>query len=296
MSEFTPGEDRSAAPQLAAQAPAAEPGMAPRPELSPGQTPESAGPQVVSKPEELEAARGPRGVQFFLSVLVIVVFMITFVVQAFRVPSESMENTLLIGDFLLADKLHYADDGALWHWLLPYRPIQRGDIVVFRYPVDPSQYFVKRVVGLPGDRIRMQNKSVYVNGARLREPYAIHSMANYDSYRDNFPLRVGVSADVTRRWRTEIYRHLDGGELVVPPGELFVMGDNRDQSLDSRYWGFVPRGNIMGRPLVIYLSVNDGRQGATGKTGSNGKLIHSRQVLAHFLELARWHRIFRRVL
>jgi signal peptidase I len=294
MSEFNPEMESSAVPQVAPQQPGAE--REALSQLSTAQEARPSEPVVVSKQEEVELAEGPRGVQFFLSVLVIVVFMITFVVQAFRVPSESMENTLLIGDFLLADKLHYANDGALGHWLLPYRPIQRGDIVVFRYPVDPSQYFVKRVIGLPGDRIRLQNKMVYVNGVRLEEPYAIHLMPNFDSYRDNFPLRIGVSPDVNRHWRSEIYRHLEGGEVVVPASQYFVMGDNRDQSLDSRYWGFVPRGNIMGRPLVIYLSVRDGHPPVAGNSVSSVKLFHSGQMLAHFLQMTRWDRIFRRVL
>ena len=240
-------------------------------------------------------AHGPQGIQFAISVLVIVVFMITFVIQAFRVPSESMENTLLIGDFLLADKLHFANDGGMWHWLLPYRPIQRGDVVVFHYPVDPTQYFVKRVIGIPGDRIRLQNKAVFVNGSRLEESYVIHSTPNFEAYRDNFPIHERLPLDVDRKWSRELNRHIDHGELVVPKDDYFVMGDNRDQSLDSRYWGFVPRGNIMGRPLVIYLSINDGSASGTGH-GSNGKLFDSGQVLAHFLQLARWDRIFHRVL
>ena len=241
------------------------------------------------------SAHGPQGIQFAISVLVIVVFMITFVIQAFRVPSESMENTLLIGDFLLADKLHFANDGGMWHWLLPYRPIQRGDVVVFHYPVDPTQYFVKRVIGIPGDRIRLQNKAVFVNGSRLEESYVIHSTPNFEAYRDNFPIHERLPLDVDRKWSRELNRHIDHGELVVPKDDYFVMGDNRDQSLDSRYWGFVPRGNIMGRPLVIYLSINDGSASGTGH-GSNGKLFDSGQVLAHFLQLARWDRIFHRVL
>ena len=289
MNEQTPGIEQSAAPQMAAQPAVAEP------ELQPP-APEASSKVVVASAAELEA-EGPRGVQFFLSVLVIVVFMITFVIQAFRVPSESMQNTLLIGDFLLADKLHYANDGGVWQWLLPYRPIQRGDIVVFRYPVDPTQYFVKRVIGLPGDRIRLQNKLVYVNGVRLQEDYAIHSMPNFDPYRDDFPVRASTPPDVDRHWRNEMTRHVERGELIVPANEYFVMGDNRDQSLDSRYWGFVPRGNVMGRPLVIYLSLNDDDPPLlAGKSGSDGKLLHSGQVLAHFLQMARWDRIFHRVL
>jgi signal peptidase I len=180
--------------------------------------------------------------------------MITFVIQAFRVPSESMENTLLIGDFLLADKMHFADGSGVWQWLLPYRPIHRGDIVVFRYPVDPTQYFVKRVIGLPGDRIRLHNKAVFVNGARQQESYVIHSVPNFEAYRDDFPLHDRVPLDVNRRWIREMARYVDRGELVVPKGEYFVMGDNRDQSLDSRFWGFVREEKIRGKAFRIYWS------------------------------------------
>lgn len=272
-------------------------GAVPSQAAGPAQEPASAVAAPDSQPAPAAPTHGPHGIQFFISVLVIVVFMITFVVQAFRVPSESMEKTLLIGDFLLADKLHFANDGGIWHWLLPYRQIRRGDIIVFRYPVDPTQYFVKRVIGLPGDHIRLQNKAVFINGSRMQESYVIHSMLNQDFYRDNFPLHTAMPPDVNRRWRSELSHHLDDhGELVVPADEYFVMGDNRDQSLDSRYWGFVPRGNVMGRPLVIYLSVNDGRDSGPVRAGSDGKLLHSGQVLAHLLQLARWDRIFRRVL
>ena len=282
------GGEQASAPQ-----PALQPGAQEQPAADATQLP----PQdpVLSAPNS-GSDHGPQGIQFVISVLVIVVFMITFVVQAFRVPSESMENTLLIGDFLLADKMHYANSGGIWHWLLPYRAIRRGDIVVFRYPVDPNQYFVTRVIGLPGDHIRLQNKMVFVNGSQLQESYVIHTMPNLNLYRDDFPLHDGMPPDVDRRWRRELNRHLDRGELVVPRGEYFVMGDNRDQSLDSRYWGFVPQGNIMGRPLVIYLSLNEGTLAATRASGSDGKLIKTGQVLAHFLQMARWDRIFHRVL
>jgi signal peptidase I len=289
VSDFQESTDQAAAPQPALQTELGDINTD-SPDTPAAQQPSSANAQVA------EPARGPQGIQFAVSVLVIVVFMITFVIQAFRVPSESMENTLLIGDFLLADKLHFADSGGIGHWLLPYRLIRRGDVVVFRYPVDPTQYFVKRVIGLPGDRIRLENKMVFVNGSPLQENYVIHSMPNLEMYRDDFPLHAGVPPDVDRRWRRELARHVDHGELVVPPGQYFVMGDNRDQSLDSRYWGFVPRGNIMGRPLVIYLSINNGSPTDGVRARSDGKLIYSGQVLPHFLHLARWDRIFRRVL
>jgi signal peptidase I len=288
VSDYQESTDQAAAPQPALQPELGDTNVE-APEASAQQTSSSA--RVPAEP-----ARGPQGIQFIISVLVIVVFMITFVTQAFRVPSESMENTLLIGDFLLADKLHFAEPSGIGSWLLPYRPIRRGDVVVFRYPVDPTQYFVKRVIGLPGDHIRLENKMVFVNGSLLRENYVIHSMPNLEMYRDDFPLHAGMPPDVNRRWRRELDQHVDHGELVVPPGQYFVMGDNRDQSLDSRYWGFVPRGNIMGRPLLIYLSINDESRTKGISAGTDGKLMYSGQVLAHFLHLARWDRIFRRVL
>lgn len=248
--------------------------------------------QQVSAADHDGYTSGPSGIKFVTSVLVIVVFMITFVVQAFRVPSESMENTLLVGDFLLADKLHFANSGGFWDRLMPYRQVHRGDIVVFRYPVDPSQYFVKRVIGMPGDHVRLINKSVYINGQKLDESYVIHSLG-FDQYRDDFPAPNRYTRDSNGRWRGEMPRFVNGGELLVPPDQYFVMGDNRDRSLDSRYWGFVPRGAIMGRPLVIYLSVA-GPPEPEGAT-SNDKLLHSGQMLAHFLQLARWDRMFRLV-
>jgi signal peptidase I len=232
------------------------------------------------------------GIQSLLSIAVIVIFVITFVVQAFRVPSESMENTLLIGDFLLADKLHFAGTNGALHNILPYRAIQRGDIIVFRYPVDPDTYFVKRVIGVPGDHIRLRDKTVYVNGTALRESYTIYGFNDYDSYRDDFPSPRSFSTNVDYHWRGDMPRFISNGELIVPEGHFFVMGDNRDRSLDSRYWGFVPRANIVGRPLVIYLSV----RGFMGdSSAADGKLFPSGHLLAHVFQLARWDRMFRLV-
>jgi signal peptidase I len=240
----------------------------------------------------------PQGLQFYLSVLVIVLYMTTFVVQAIRIPSESMETTLMVGDFLLADKIHYSAEGWFGRDFLPYREIRRGDIVVFHFPVDPKQYFVKRVVGLPGDHIKLLDKSVLVNGERLQEDYARHVLHDYNPYRDSFPdvtflVPPYLTTDVDRQWRKQLFHYLDHGEIVVPAGNYFVMGDNRDRSLDSRYWGFVPRGNITGRPLVIYLSVNQPDE--TEPAAPNDKLIHSGQMLAHIMQFARWDRMFRPV-
>jgi signal peptidase I len=227
------------------------------------------------------------GIQSFFTVVVFSIFVITFVVQAFQIPSGSMENTLLVGDFLLVDKLHFA--GPVADRLLPYGDIHRGDIIVFYFPVDPSQFLVKRVIGVPGDHIRLRNQIVYVNGVQQQEGYVIHRSWIPDPYRDNFPVQRSSSPDIDRRWGYQMKQYVSDGELVVPPARYFVLGDNRDQSLDSRYWGFVPRANIIGRPLVIYLSVKE-----SDPARASDKLQHSGQ-LAHLLHLARWDRMFRLV-
>lgn len=247
------------------------------------------GPNTAEPKARHAAPRDLFGTQAFFTVVIFSIFVITFIVQAFQIPSGSMENTLLIGDFLLVDKLHFAGEGGHGH-LLPYGTIKRGDIVVFYFPVDASQFLVKRVIGLPGDHIRLRDKAVYVNGEPLHESYAIHKQWMPDGYRDNFPNKQGYSREIDRRWRYELARYVTGGELIVPAEHYFVMGDNRDNSLDSRYWGFVPRANIVGRPLVIYLSVK-----GSEPDGSSDKLIHSGQTLAHLLQLARWDRMFRLV-
>ena len=258
-------------------------------------TVESAGASAQAAPQAVPQHPGHRepkdlfGIQAFFTVVIFSIFVITFIVQAFQIPSGSMENTLLVGDFLLVDKLHYAGLPGSAH-LLPYGKIERGDIVVFYFPVDASQFLVKRVIGMPGDHIRLRDKVVYVNGNPLQEKYAIHKQWLPDGYRDNFPNQRGYSRDIDRRWRYELSNYVNDGELVVPADHYFVMGDNRDNSLDSRYWGFVPRANIVGRPLVIYLSVRGSEPGRSGD-----KLIHSGQILAHLLDLARWDRMFRLV-
>lgn len=229
-------------------------------------------------------------IQSLLSIIVIVLFVITFIVQAFQIPSESMEKTLLIGDYLLVDKVHFGQ-GGISSWLLPYRPIRHGDIIVFHYPIDPSQHFVKRVIGLPGDHIRLHNKTVLLNEEPLEENYAIRVKGDHDLYRDNFPNERDSSGQVETQWRSDLLRYLQNGELVIPQDEYFVMGDNRDHSLDSRYWGFVPRANVVGRPLVIYLSVRNQQDEAVSGVG-NDKLISSGHLLTHVWQFARWDRMF----
>jgi len=259
------------------------------PTVEPAAASAQTAPQATPQHQRHREPKDLFGIQAFFTVVIFSIFVITFIVQAFQIPSGSMENTLLVGDFLLVDKLHYAGLPGSAH-LLPYGKIERGDIVVFYFPVDASQFLVKRVIGMPGDHIRLRDKIVYVNGNPLQENYAIHKQWMPDGYRDNFPNQRGYSRDIDRRWRYELSNYVNGGELVVPPDHYFVMGDNRDNSLDSRYWGFVPRANIVGRPLVIYLSVRGSEPGRSGD-----KLIHSGQILAHLLDLARWDRMFRLV-
>ena len=260
-----------------------------KPTVEPAVASAQTAPQAVPEHKGHREPKDFFGIQAFFTVVIFSIFVITFIVQAFQIPSGSMENTLLVGDFLLVDKLHYAGLPGSAH-LLPYGKIERGDIVVFYFPVDPSQFLVKRVIGMPGDHIRMHDKMVYVNGQPLQEDYVVHAQLFIDGYRDNFPTQIGYSREIDRRWRREMNSHVENGELIVPADHYFVMGDNRDNSLDSRYWGFVPRANIVGRPLVIYLSVK-----SSETSGPNGKLIHSGQILSHLLQLARWERTFRLV-
>jgi signal peptidase I len=231
-------------------------------------------------------------VQSLATTVVIAVFVITFIVQAFQIPSESMENTLLIGDYLLVDKVHYANGGIWGHHLLPYSDIRRFEIIVFRYPVHPAQHFVKRVIGVPGDHIRLVNKLVYVNGNPVREPYVVYHSPMPDAYRDDFPAPNYVSANVEAAWWVEMRKVITKGELVVPENMYFVMGDNRDESLDSRYWGFVPRENIIGRPLVIYWSF---RQNDDDPSSSDGKLNRLAAAFVRLYHDTRWSRTLRLV-
>ena len=229
------------------------------------------------------------GVQSLLGTVVIAVFVIAFVVQAFQIPSESMEKTLLTGDYLLVDKLTYGD--GMWDRILPYRPIRRGEIVVFHYPVHPSQHFVKRVIGVPGDRIRLVHKQVEVNGVLLDEPYAIHRSPMLDVFRDDFP-RGGLVPQVEARWWLQMKKLVEDGKLIVPEKSYFVLGDNRDESLDSRYWGFVPRENIVGRPLLIYWSLRGASDDFSAPLRPSDKLYRFAYAASHLFQMTRWDRTF----
>jgi signal peptidase I len=230
-------------------------------------------------------------VRSFLSVIVIALFVLTFIVQPFRIPSESMENTLMVGDFLLVNKMAESPPGSLWFWALPYRTVHRGDIVVFHFPAKPSEYLVKRVIAVPGDHIRLIDGVVYLNGKPQREPYAIYRGSYPDSFRDQFPTGAYTDPGVDARWWVQMRESLENGELVVPADRYFVLGDNRNNSRDSRYWGFVPRTNIVGRPFVIYFSVR-GISPLDPTPLPGDRLSHGNSLLSALLDFARWDRMF----
>jgi signal peptidase I len=195
-------------------------------------------------------------VKSIIEIIVCALLVVTFVIQPMRIPSASMEPTLRVGDFLLVDKQSFAPSGALDRLLLPPTRVERGALVVFHYPVDTSLHLVKRVVGVPGDRVRLRNGRVLVNGRPLSEPYAFYSPSRPNGFRDDFPSLLEVDPNVDLRWWIEL-RQLtrDSDDVIVPPGEYFVLGDNRNDSVDSRYWGFVPRNAIVGRPLLVYFTL-----------------------------------------
>jgi len=276
--------------------PATGTGLANRPGEKP-RDPRSQGPTPLRRAGGVRHSQIVSGwlgsLQSLLVTVVIALFIITFLLQAFQIPSPSMENTLLVGDYLLVDKLHFAEGGA-WRRIVPYSAVQRGDIIVFHYPVNPELHFVKRVIALPGDRVRIVNRRVLVNGVPLNDKdYAIHRRASSDYFRDNFPASDKVPQNVEATWWEQLRGHVRGGELVVPAGSYFAMGDNRDDSLDSRYWGFVPRENVIGRPLIIYWSLKTPWQGAAAGTAPDGKLRRFLYALTHPWQFTRWERTFR---
>jgi signal peptidase I len=255
----------------------------------------------VPKKEEKEVAEDqkPREttVEFLASlagVLVTGLFIITFILQAFEIPSSSMEDTLLIGDHVFVNREQFAPPT---HWmgpLVPYRNIHHGDVTVFLSPEQQGLFLVKRIIGTPGDRIHLRDGIVYRNGEKLDEPYVRHKMPGDFPYRDNFPA-VPPSSEMSHvtneKWMQEMPSHIVGGDIVVPPDSYFAMGDNRDLSYDSRYWGFVPHKNVIGRPMFIYWSfITPEDQYQMRDLGDRlGFLAH---IIIHFFDETRWRRTF----
>jgi len=238
------------------------------------------------------AAGPPHGLlqafQSLVAVLVIALFILTFTVQPFRIPSASMEPTLLVGDFLLVDKDVLS--GSHCCLLAPNNRIQRGDLIVFHYPVQPSLHLIKRVVGLPGDRISLRDGHAYVDGHALFEPYAVFRPSPPDNYRDDFPRMTRTDSAVNARWWSEMRSLVANGELTVPPDSYFVLGDNRNDSEDSRYWGLVPREAIVGKPLLIYFSLRM-PDDLPGQLDADADARQHSTALGQLGSFARWDRV-----
>jgi signal peptidase I len=214
--------------------------------------------------------------EYFESIVIAVIlalFVRTWAVQAFKIPTGSMENNLLIGDHLLVNKFVFGPASAE-RVILPMRDIHRLDIVVFKYPDEPERDFIKRVIGLPGETVELRNKKVYINGQPLDEPYVHFLEPASDS-------QEITSFDVRERY----------GPVRVPEGQYFVMGDNRDNSQDSRYWGFLPRSYIKGRALMIYWSFDNGPDQYTDQS-TPARIL---SVITHFFTRTRWERIFQQI-
>ncbi len=193
--------------------------------------------------------------------VILALFVRTWVFQAFKIPTGSMEPSLLVGDHLIVNKMIFAPAASSFERaLLPGRPIRRGDVIVFKYPKEPDRDFIKRVIGLPGDRVELHRKVVYINGkpldesyVRFLEPPSVDGPPHTDDVREEY------------------------GPVTVPDGQYFMMGDNRDNSEDSRYWGFMPRSYVKGEALFIYFSYDEN------------------EPLANLLGATRWHRLLHRV-
>jgi signal peptidase I len=229
------------------------------------------------------------------SVLVIGLYILTFLAQNFLIPSGSMEKTLLVGDHLLVDRVTLSPP-ASWMPLVHYREPKHGDIVVFLKPGEPDNHLVKRLVGVPGDHIHLRNGVVVRNGVALNEPYAKLSPGdNYSPYIDDFP-SVSPSEEngVTAAWAVDLPSAIQGNDLVVPPGMYFMMGDHRHASLDSRFWGFVPRANIVGRPLFNYWSFKT-PDDQMYKTTMSDNIAWMTHVALHFFSDTRWSRTLNQV-
>src|SRR5512132_2533986 len=219
--------------------------------------------------------------EYFESIVIAVIlalFVRTWVVQAFKIPTGSMENNLLIGDHLLVNKFVFGPTlGRVERALLPMRDIRRGDVIVFKYPDEPDRDFIKRVIGLPGETVEMKGKKMYINGQPLDEPYV------------HFLEPVGEAQEITSYDLRENY-----AKTTVPDGFYFVMGDNRDNSQDSRYWGFLPRSYIKGRALVIYWSYQADRADYEDE-GASATVRGAASVFVHFFTRTRWDRMLHQI-
>ena len=247
----------------------------------------------MEKPERHKETL-PESIAGMASVFVAGLFIITFVIQHFEIPSGSMENTLLIGDHVFVDRLIPTGKRGFPASLLPYRSLRRNEIAVFLHPNEPGVYLVKRIVGIPGDRIHLRDGKLYLNGVLQAEPYVIRN-SSYVPYRDNFPaIDPRFYSETTDTGKVTLGPNLKGEDVVIPPNYYFAMGDNRDNSLDSRYWGLAPRENIVGRPLFIAWSLDQTEDDFAPR--SMGERVSAfLNTAAHFFAKTRWNRVLRLV-
>jgi signal peptidase I len=257
---------------------------------------------MPEKPEVKREQERETRLEGFASVcgtLVMGLFVLTFIFQNFMIPSSSMASTLQVGDHVMVEREMLAPP-ARWMPLLPYRDLRRGDVVVFYKPIPEADGdhipLVKRVIGIPGDRIHLRSGVVYLNGVAQREPQAAQTTADtYDPYVDDFPsVSPAGHPNVTAAWSVALPESMQGDDLVVPAGHYFMMGDNRDRSLDSRFWGFVPRENIVGRPLFVYWSL-DVPENNELKPALSEQVSSSAYAMLHFFDKTRWARTLHRV-
>jgi len=232
-----------------------------------------------------------------LAVVLIAVFFIrTFVAEATVIPTGSMEKTILIGDHVFLNKLLYGPRLPFTSLRVPpLKTVHRQEIAAFRYPRNPSVMFVKRVIGVGGDLIRIKNKKVYVNGKALDEPYVQYQFTSMFPLRDNFPPPVDQIATLPAAWgldpgwAREMTQFIEKDGLRVPPGYLFMMGDNRDNSLDSRFWGFVPQEYVVGEPLFVYWSYDAPSKDWTAEDIAD-RVKFNLSIAWNFLRRTRWSR------
>jgi signal peptidase I len=250
-------------------------------------TPETGSPKKDA-PEKETVSEALAG---FASVFVSGLFIITFVIQHFEIPSSSMERTLLIGDHVFVDRM--TPTGKEKVPLFPYRDLHRGDTAVFVSPAEPGLFLVKRIIAVGGDKIHLRNGRVFLNGVPQNEPYVVRNGSQFP-YRDDFPAVSPYGSGATSDWTQEMPRHLEGPDLVIPKDSYFAMGDNRDVSFDSRYWGFVPRENVLGRPLFIAWSL-DQTEADFEPRPMPERIVSFFRTAIHFFTLTRWNRIFRLV-
>lgn len=263
---------------------------------------ETAEPQAQTPPAEVTTAVEEKetaleGIASICTVFAVGLFIMSFIFQNFEIPSGSMQKTLLIGDHVLVDRITLAP-ASLWAKFVHSRPVRRGDVIVFYKPNSetPDLFLVKRAIGIPGDRIHLRNGVVYLNGVAQNEPQAAMPVSDgnpqheSDPYRDDFPsVPPSELEHVTAMWANELPSHVQGDDLVVPPNKVFAMGDNRTESLDSRFWGFVPQENIVGRPLFVYWSFKTPAD-QMDKTTLGDRLGFLTHIVIHFFDQTRWSR------